>query len=301
MNGILIVNKSSGMTSHDVVNSVRRLFGTRRVGHTGTLDPIATGVLVLLLGSATRLAQFMAHDDKRYRGTIRMGIETSTYDADGEVVAVKPVEVGLEAIQAAVAGFRGDIQQIPPMYSALKVHGQKLYSLARQGITIEREPRAVTIYHSEVLAWQPPDLILDVQCSAGTYIRSLAHDVGEALGCGAHLRALTRTASHGFTLAESHTLDALNALSQEGRLINTLLSPRVALGQAPAVTLTRAQVTAVRHGQSIALPEVEEAQVLQVVDQQGDLVAVMIPADNGDWRPKVVIPAETADQTHIIS
>ena len=227
------------------------------MGHTGTLDPMATGVLVLLLGPATRLAQFMAHNEKRYLGTIRLGIATSTYDADGEVVAVNPVAVEVEEIQAAVARFQGDIQQIPPMYSALKVHGQKLYDLARQGIQIEREPRAVTIYHSEVVAWQPPDLVLDVQCSAGTYIRSLAYDIGEDLGCGAHLHALTRTESHGFPLAESYTLEALNRLAEQGKLHSALLTPHAALKQAPAVVLKPAQVTSVRQGQSLILTEVE--------------------------------------------
>ncbi|TFG72626.1 MAG: tRNA pseudouridine(55) synthase TruB [Anaerolineales bacterium] len=295
MNGILVVNKPSGMTSHDVVNIVRRLFGTRRVGHTGTLDPMATGVLVMLLGPATRLAQFMVHNEKRYLGTIRLGIATSTYDAEGEIVAVNPVEVGGEAIQAAVARFQGDIQQIPPMYSALKVHGQKLYDLARQGITIEREPRAVTIYHSEVVEWQPPDLVLDIQCSAGTYIRSLAHDIGEDLGCGAHLHALTRTSSHGFSLAESYTLETLNALAEHGNLLSALLAPRAALGQAPVVILKPAQVASIRQGQSLTLAEIEETPVIQALDLQGALVAVMIQTGNGTWRPKVVMPAGTTD------
>ena len=291
VSGVLIVNKPSGMTSHDVVNSVRRLFHTRRVGHTGTLDPMATGVLVMLLGSATRLSQYMFNDEKRYQGTIRLGLETSTYDAEGEVVAVKPVDVGFVEIQTAVTRFQGKHAQIPPMYSAIKVHGQKLYNLARQGKTIERQPRSVTIHHIEVLAWHPPDLVLDVVCSAGTYIRSLAHDIGEALGCGAHLRVLTRTASHGFTLAESRTLDKLNVLAQEGDLMQILLPPRAALGQTAAVTLTPAQVTAVRYGQKIALVPEEQVTVLQALDSHSDLVAVLIPAENSYWRPKVVMPA----------
>jgi len=297
INAVLIANKPSGMTSHDVVNIVRRLFDMRRVGHTGTLDPMATGVLVMLLGPATRLSQFMTHDEKCYRGTIRLGVETSTYDADGEVAAVKHVEVGLAEIQAAVARFQGDIKQIPPMYSALKVHGQKLYTLARQGKTVERQPRAVTIHHIAVLAWHPPDLFVDVRCSAGTYIRSLAHDIGEVLGCGAHLRTLTRTASHGFALAESHTLDALGTLSREGNLMSVLLPPRAVLGQARAVNLTEAQVTAVRYGQKIALPMAEQAPVLQALDSNGDLVAIMVPADSGYWRPKVAMPALTRAET----
>jgi tRNA pseudouridine55 synthase len=290
INGVLIVNKPKGMTSHDVVNNVRRLFKMRRVGHTGTLDPLATGVLVILLGYATRLSQFMLQNEKRYRGTIRLGIETATYDADGKVVAVKPVNVELDAIRAVITGFQGDIKQVPPMYSALKVDGQKLYALARQGKTIPREPRDVTIHYIEVLRWQPPDLDLDVQCSAGTYIRSLAHDIGTALGCGAHLRTLVRTASHGFTLAESYTLDALEGLMQEGSILCSLLPPRVALGKMPSVNLTPEQVVDVSFGRKIALSWDKPASVLQALDAHENLVAVMLPAEDGYWQPKVVIP-----------
>ena len=153
INGVLIVNKSTGMTSHDVVNIVRRLFNTRRVGHTGTLDPMATGVLVMLLGPATRLSQYMTHDEKRYTGTIRLGVETSTYDADGDTITTHPVETDLAMINKIVTSFQGDIMQIPPMYSAIKVRGQKLYNLARQGKTIEREPRKISIHHIDILDW----------------------------------------------------------------------------------------------------------------------------------------------------
>jgi tRNA pseudouridine55 synthase len=293
VNGVLIVNKSSGMTSHDVVNSVRRLFGIRRVGHTGTLDPMVTGVMVMLLGSATRLSQYMLRDEKRYKGTIRLGIETSTYDADGEITAVLPVDIGLDRIISVVTGFVGNYAQTPPMYSAIKVNGQKLYNLARQGKTIERQPRHVSIYHIELLEWCPPDLAVDVVCAAGTYIRSLAHDIGKALGCGAHLLALTRTASHGFTLEESHTLDELNGITQKEKLMRFLLSPRAALGHVFPVNLTPTQVTAVRHGQKIVLTPAEQVTLIQALDDHNNLVAVMIPAGCGYWQPKVVMPAGT--------
>lgn len=293
-NGVLIINKPAGMTSHDVVNRVRRLFDIRRVGHTGTLDPMATGVLVLLLGPATRLSQFMVRDDKRYHGTIRLGLETSTYDADGEVIAVKPVDVGFDQIQAVVSSFQGELAQIPPMYSAIKVKGQKLYNLARQGKTIKREPRRVTIHHIEVLAWQPPDLVLDVICSAGTYVRSLAHDIGEVLGCGAYLRTLTRTTSHEFTLGESHTLDELSKLKHEGDLMHKLLPPSAALGLMPVVNLTHAQVKAVCYGQKISLEVGDQEKVIQALDSLGHLVAVMIHVEKDYWRPKVVMPTQDA-------
>ena len=294
INGVLIVNKPTGMTSHDVVNIVRRLFNIRRVGHTGTLDPMATGVLPMLLGPATRLAQYMTHNEKRYQGTVKLGVQTSTYDADGEIEIVKPVQVSISAIHEALSKYRGEINQIPPMYSAIKIKGQKLYTLARQGITIEREPRTVTIHNIYVLDWQPPDLTLDVRCSAGTYIRSLAHDIGETLGCGAHLRTLKRTVSHGFTLADSHNLDMLKAYAQDGNLMQVLLPPRAALVNMQTAKLTPEQVRAVRYGQPIPLTTMASTHVLQAVNEEGDLVAVMITEDTEQWRPKVVMPAKEA-------
>jgi tRNA pseudouridine55 synthase len=290
VNGVLGINKSSGMTSHDVVNSVRRLFNIRRVGHTGTLDPLATGVLVLLLGSATRLSQFMVHDKKHYRGIIRLGIETTTYDADGEVVSVNPVDAGYEEITSAIASFQGELAQVPPMYSAIKIKGQKLYNLARQGKTIERQPRPVTIHHIQVQSWHPPDLVLDVVCSAGTYIRSLAHDIGQVLGCGGYLQALTRTSSHGFILAECHSLEQLNELKNDGDLMQALLPPRTALRKIPLVHLTSEQIKAVRFGQRISLPVKYKGTVLQALDNADVLVGVLIPVDDTYWRPKVVMP-----------
>jgi tRNA pseudouridine55 synthase len=290
VNGVLGINKPSGMTSHDVVNRVRKLFDIRRVGHTGTLDPLATGVLVLLLGSATRLSQFMIHDKKHYRGTIRLGIETSSYDADGEVVSVNPVNTGYEEIVSVVSEFQGELAQIPPMYSAIKVNGQKLYNLARQGKIIERQPRPVTIHHIQVQSWHPPDLVLDVVCSAGTYIRSLAHDIGQTLGCGAYLRALSRSSSHGFILDECHSLERLGELKKAGDLMQALLPPRTAICKMPVVYLTPEQVKAVRFGQKIIPAGQHEGVVLQALDNSDGLVAVLIPVDDNYWRPKVVMP-----------
>jgi tRNA pseudouridine55 synthase len=245
MDGLLIVNKPGGMTSHDVVNVVRRLCGTRRVGHTGTLDPLATGVLVVLVGAATRLAQFIAADDKAYYAAVHLGETTTTGDAEGEVTMRRPVTATCQDILAALAPFRGDILQVPPMYSAVKVAGRKLYQLARQGQEVARKPRPVTIYRLELLNCAPPDVMLEVACSAGTYIRSLAMDLGEALGCGAHLRGLARLAVGRFTVEQSYTLEALRALADAGRLAEVLLPPQVGLDM-PAVTLTAEQEQAVR-------------------------------------------------------
>lgn len=294
--GVLVVNKSSGMTSHDVVNSVRRLFNLRRVGHTGTLDPFATGVLVLLLGSATRLSPYMSNAEKSYRAVFRFGIETSTYDIEGAMTAIKPVNLELGAIKAVLADFQGTIPQIPPMYSAVKIDGQKLYDLARQGRTITRAPRDVTIAHTSIVSWFPPDLTLDIVCSAGTYVRSLAHDVGQKLGCGAHVLALTRTANHGFILAQSHTLKELDDLKKNKHLMDVVLPPSAALNPMPGVTLTPSQVTAVRYGQQVQLFTEESTPAVQAFDDRRNLIAILIPVKKEYWQPKVVLPPDIAQR-----
>jgi tRNA pseudouridine55 synthase len=292
MNGFLVVDKPAGMTSHDVVNAVRRMAGTRRVGHAGTLDPAATGVLVLALGAATRLVQFIDGSDKTYRATLRLGETTTTYDADGDVVERRPVTVSKADIEAVLADFRGAIDQIPPMYSAVKVQGRKLYKLARQGKEIERASRPVTIHRLDVLEWTLPDLTIEVVCSAGTYIRSLAHDLGQTLGCGAHLIALTRTAAGEFRLEDAYPLEALRALAQDGRLAEALLPPETALTALLVLTLTPEQVQAVRFGQMVTLDGVNEALLAQARDAAGRLVAVLRPVEPGVWRPKLVLPSD---------
>ncbi len=245
MNGVLNVRKPHGMTSHDVVNAVRRFAGMRRVGHAGTLDPAAEGVLVLLLGSATRLSQYVTGARKSYRAVLKLGETTTTYDAEGEITAHHPVSVTREEIEAALTNFRGPLMQVPPMYSAIKQRGKKLYELARRGQEVSRPPRPVTIYHLELVAWASPHLTLEVVCSAGTYIRSLAHDLGQALGCGAHLAELLRTASGPFLLADAHPLEELRTLAERGQLAQVLLPPQAALYALPAVTLTPPQARAV--------------------------------------------------------
>lgn len=290
MNGLLVVNKPTGMTSHDVVNRVRRFAGVRQVGHTGTLDPAATGVLVVLIGPATRLAQFLADCGKVYRAVLHLGITTTTYDADGEVTGESAVDVTRTDFEQALAQFRGNILQIPPMYSAIKIGGEKLYDLARQGKEVQREPRPVTLERLEVLRWDPPTVQIEVACSSGTYIRSLAHDLGQALGCGAHLTALTRCQVGDFHLAQSRTLDELSELAAQQRFAEVLLPPQAALGAMPGVYLTPAQMQAVAHGQTIR-PDAEWAgEMLQAWDSQGRLAAVLIPVSAGEWRPRLVFP-----------
>lgn len=194
LEGVLIIDKPGGITSHDVVNRVRWLAGLRRVGHAGTLDPLATGVLLLCLGRATRLVEYLMGLSKTYEATIRLGQSTDTYDAEGEVTAERPCAVTRAEVEQALARFRGPLQQQPPLYSAIKQEGQPLYKLARKGIAVTVEPRPVTIYALELLQFGLPFVSVRVVCSSGTYIRSLAYDVGEALDCGGHITALRRTA-----------------------------------------------------------------------------------------------------------
>lgn len=209
--GVIVVDKPEGPTSHDVVATVRRRLNIEKVGHTGTLDPMATGVLPLVLGRGTKLARYLTGADKSYRATLRLGITTRTLDAEGEVLQVRdvPQQLDVAALEAALAPLRGAIDQVPPMYSAKKVGGKKLYQLARRGEEVERVAKAVRVHELRLVRFTPPELVVDVTCSAGTYVRVLAQDIGEALGCGAHLVALRRTSAGQFGLGEAVALDGL--------------------------------------------------------------------------------------------
>jgi tRNA pseudouridine55 synthase len=187
ISGVLVVDKPVGMTSHDVVQAIRRGTNIRRAGHTGTLDPRASGVLVVLLGPAVRLSEYVAASDKRYQAVIQLGTTTDTYDGDGKLLAEKPVDVTEEQFNTELQKFVGRIEQVPPPYSAIKVQGRKAYEMARAGEEVELEPRIIDVYSLELLEWAPPEVVIDVNCSSGTYVRSLAHDLGQRLGCGATL------------------------------------------------------------------------------------------------------------------
>jgi tRNA pseudouridine55 synthase len=214
--GVLLVDKPPRLTSHDVVDRIRRQFGFKKVGHCGTLDPAATGLLVIVLERATKLQDHLMADDKTYQGTMLLGVATDSQDADGEVVAEKPVPpLTSEDVDRVFEQFRGDIQQIPPMVSALKHKGQPLYKLARKGKTVEREPRAVHIYDLRMLKLDSPRIEFRVTCTKGTYVRTLCADIGDALGCGAHLAELRRLRSGRFDVKDARTLDALIQLKRE--------------------------------------------------------------------------------------
>lgn len=222
--GVLIVDKHTGVTSHDIVGKVRRLFGTRKVGHTGTLDPDASGVLVVLIGRSAKAAEYLVSDTKRYRALLRLGITTDTEDASGNTLTECDDIPDADAVISACENFVGNIKQIPPMYSALKKDGQKLCDLARRGITIEREARDVTVY--ELICTptdEPREYILDVFCSSGTYIRTLCADIGASLGCGGIMAELRRTEAGGFSIEGAHTVSEIEALNEDERL--ALLSP----------------------------------------------------------------------------
>ncbi len=232
IHGALVVNKPPGPTSHDIVQTVRRFFNSR-VGHTGTLDPLASGVLVLLLGNATRLAQFFQQSDKTYRAVIRVGITTTTYDLEGEVKSRNPVpNFSPRELEETLQGFTGEIEQMPPMFSAVRVGGERLYEKARRGEAVERKPRAVSIHGIEFMELSGPDLVVQVQCSAGTYVRVLAHEIGKKLGCGACLGELCRLQSGDYRLSDAVQIDELSAPPATGfRGMDVLLPnfPRIDL------------------------------------------------------------------------
>lgn len=214
--GVLLVDKPPRLTSHDVVDRIRRQFGFHKVGHCGTLDPLATGLLVIVLERATKLQQRLMADDKTYEGTLKLGVTTDSQDADGEIIAEKPVPpIGAAELEAVLAKFTGDIQQIPPMISAKKLQGVPLYKLARKGKTVEREPRTVHIYDFRLLKFGSPYATFRLTCTKGTYVRTLCHDIGESLGCGAHLASLRRIRSGRFDIQDARPLDELLRLTRQ--------------------------------------------------------------------------------------
>lgn len=251
--GILNLNKPSGLTSHDVVDRVRALTGLRRIGHAGTLDPLATGVLLVCVGPATRVSEYLMAGRKVYRACARLGVTTDTYDADGQVIARSPVEVGCTQVQAMLPPFRGVILQVPPMYSAVKHRGEALYRLARRGIQVERKPRPVKVFRLELTAWRQDEITLEIACSPGTYVRALVHDLGQALGCGACLTALTRLASGSFRIEDSATLKELAEVAADRRWSGILHPIDVALTQFPAVCLNAGVARRICSGQAVSL------------------------------------------------
>ncbi|MEE2786039.1 MAG: tRNA pseudouridine(55) synthase TruB [Myxococcota bacterium] len=294
--GFLLIDKPSGWTSFDVVARLRTLLGTRRIGHTGTLDPMASGLMVVLVGRATRLAPFVTDLGKAYLADIQLGTTTNTYDAEGDVMSrASPEDLDVEALHAKVGAllpnFRGDIEQRPPAFSAIKVNGERAYAKARRGEGVVLPPRPVTVHRFDVVAKDGLRLVASVACSKGTYIRSLAHDLGTALGVGAHLAGLRRTAVGHFSVRDARTLESISALEIPERqgLLGTLAE---AVAHLPTLLLDARQVVDVRHGKTIQV-ECAAAEMMRALDEDGHLVALVAISTTGDVVIRRGIPPPT--------
>ncbi|RLD06734.1 MAG: tRNA pseudouridine(55) synthase TruB [Chloroflexi bacterium] len=293
ISGVLVIDKPTGMTSHDVVNVVRRGTGIRRAGHTGTLDPRASGVLVVLVGPAVRLSEYISASDKRYQAIIRMGTATDTYDAEGAFTREEvTVDVTEEQFEAELKKFEGEVEQTPPAYSAVKVNGRKSYELAREGKEVELEPRMIQVHHLEVLEWATPEVVIDVHCSSGTYIRSLANDIGEVLGCGAYLVGLRRTKNGRFSLRDSVPLRKLKEAFEAGDWYKYIIPAAESLADWESVELDPDEVETLRHGQRVKAVPGTTAEMVRGISDAGELVALLklVEGEDGslEWQPKKV-------------
>jgi tRNA pseudouridine55 synthase len=290
---VIVVDKPAGWTSHDVVNKMRRIADTQRVGHLGTLDPLATGVLPVVVGKATRLAQFYTRSDKIYEGTVQFGWATTSYDRDGEVVGEKrEVVLDRAELERCLGPFRGEILQTPPAVSAKKVDGKRAYELARKHIAVELEPVKVQIYELEVLAVEGAEARLRVHCSGGTYVRSIAHDVGRLMGCGAHLRELRRLSSGEFRIGQARTLPQLERLAADERLIDALVPAADMLPAFPSVFVEDAVVRDIRNGRNFPASPFRaqpESRHVKAITREGELVAIGEAVLANLFHPAVVL------------
>lgn len=299
LNGLLVIDKPVGLTSHDVVARVRRMTGMKRVGHAGTLDPFATGLLVVAVGRATRLLQFVQDTDKGYVAGISLGVETDSCDVDGAVIRRLPLDLWPDrpAVEACLATFTGTIDQVPPIYSAIKIGGQKLYELARAGTSVDVSMRQVMIHNIELLHYEPPQLSIGVWCGKGTYIRSLARDIGEALGTTAYCHALRRTNTGRFCLANAWTLDELADLNLRERWPEIALAPDAAVQTLPSVVLGEADARSWYHGRSVHVVfEPPPTPVMhRIYAADGSFMGVGETDQYRGLRPSVVFPAMVAE------
>jgi len=294
MNGVLIVDKPSGLTSHDVVSRVRRILGERSVGHLGTLDPLATGVLPLVMGNLTRLAQFYTSAEKTYDGVIRFGFATDTYDAEGEPAGPpQPVNLSLRQVEAIAMKFQGVIEQMPPPFSAKKIHGVPAYKLARKNKEVVLQPVQVEIKEFTILGMSGGDRAsFRARVASGTYMRSVAHDIGRELGCGAHLESLRRTAAAEFDLSHAHTLDELGAAAKTGQAEALFIHPRTILPQFPSVTANDEMAARIHTGRTVNLPDFSSARQVKVFYGQRELIAIATRIAGTLFHPKIVLAVE---------
>jgi len=282
LSGVLVVDKPTGVTSHDVVQELRRILGTKRVGHTGTLDPAASGVLLACVGKGTKVAQFLTAYDKEYRAVIRLGATTDTYDGEGEIKETKKeCQVSLERIIDAIDSFRGEIWQLPPLHSAIKYKGKRLYQYAREKKEVERTKRKVEIKEISIKSVNMPYVELKVSCSKGTYVRSLAHDVGQKLGCGAYLFSLRRTKVGPYGLQDALSPERISEVKKEGKINEALISMEEALAHLPSVAVREDSVAKVQNGARLVSSSVssvegkfEPGQTVSITDEQGSIIAM---------------------------
>jgi tRNA pseudouridine55 synthase len=297
MNGVLIIDKPAGLTSHDVVNRARRILHERSIGHLGTLDPMATGVLPLVTGTLTRLAQFYTKSEKIYVGTIRFGFATDTYDAEGEpTTAAQDVRLNAEEVEALTARFRGVIEQTPPPFSAKKIKGVPAYKLARQQKGVVLNPVQVEIKEFEILAVEADRARFRARVASGTYMRSVAHDMGRELACGAHLESLRRTSVAEFSLEDAHTLEQVAAAAGMPETLEDLLvHPRKLLPDFPSVTADEPTAARIRNGRTVNLPDLSRARQVKVFTSQRELIAIATRIAGTLFHPRLVLttlPAE---------
>ena len=294
MNQVLIIDKAAGMTSHDVINRARRILGERSIGHLGTLDPAATGVLPLVVGNFTRLAQFYLGAEKSYEGVIRLGFSTDTYDAEGERTEEERVSLlNIDEVREAAARFLGKIEQMPPPFSAKKIKGVPAYKLARKQQEVVLSPVSVEVFEFEVFTPENSQddasrIAFTARVSAGTYIRSIAHDLGQALACGGHLQTLRRTAHSEFTLADAHTLDEVASAAPEQRE-EFFLHPRKLLPGIPSVTANDAQVALIQCGRAVNLPEMSKSKYVKVFRGQREIIAIASRVAGTLFHPRIVL------------
>ncbi len=293
ISGILLLDKPIGVTSNAALQEVKRLFGAAKAGHTGNLDPLASGLLPLCFGEATKMSAFLLDSDKRYRGVIKLGVRTSTADAEGEVLETRPVEALSEArVRELLQRYTGPIQQIPPMHSAIKHKGQPLYKLAREGREVERQPRQVHIYALELLRLEGDELEIDVHCSKGTYVRTLAEDIGAALGCGGHLRGLRRTAAGPFHIEDAVSLEALHTLAEQEGLagLDRCLQPlETALADCPALNVTDNSAYYLRQGQPVQVPKAPTDGLVRLYGGNAAFIGVGQILDDGRVAPRRLV------------
>ena len=303
MSGILNINKPRGPTSFDIVRAVRRGTGEKRVGHAGTLDPAASGVLLILLGQASRITEYLMDLPKVYRAVVRLGVATTTYDAEGEVTARNKVSVSERRLRDVLIEFVGEIQQTPPTYSALKIEGQPAYRLARRGEALEMKPRPVRVYGVDLLTFDAPDAEIEVECGRGTYIRSLAHDIGQALGCGAHLAALERTRIGPFTVEHALPMDDIAADFADGTWREYVQPMDGGLINLPALTVPIEDEKDLRHGQAVDLDTDTAGRLSECPDrleargyaEDGSLIGILrYDAAIAMWRPRKIFAREAA-------